>query len=348
MPLSTEKMLTGLQKDSFDYFRREHNPANGLVSDRTGRNSPASIAVIGFSLTAHIVAVERGFMSRREALKRALATARFFDASAKEAAGDATGRRGFYYHFLDMASGRRVWECELSTIDTGLLLLGLLAAGEYFSGDNPGERELRERVGTIYRRAEWNWARDGALTLSHGYDPQKGFLKDRWEGYNEGLLLYLLGLGSPTHALPRKSYRAFTQTYRWKRIYGYDYLYAGPLFIHQFLHCWIDCRGLQDDFMRGKSSDYFENSRRATYIQSEYCRRNPRGLEGYSALNWGITACDGPGPATRKVQGSRRRFTATTRAAFPSGRTTAPSPRARRSPRCPSRPNWCCRPCAIS
>ena len=157
-------------------------------------------------------------------------------------------------------------------------------------------------------RVEWNWARNGALTLSHCYYRERGFSKDRWRGYDEGILLYILGLGSPTHALPAGSYGAWTRTYRWKSIYGYDYLYAGPLFIHQFLHSWIDFRGIQDDFMRGKASDYFENSRRATYVQSEYCRRNPHGFPGYSELNWGVTACDGPGPSARRIGGPKRRF----------------------------------------
>ncbi len=308
MKSSTEKMLHRLQKDSFDYFLHEYNSSNGLVRDRTDSKSPSSIAAVGFSLAANIVAVERGFMSRREALKRTLAAARFFDCSSHGTAADATGYRGFYYHFLDMASGRRTWKCELSTIDSGLLLLGLLVAGEYFSGDNAEERELRERVGSVYRRMEWNWAGNDALTLSHGYDPENGFLKHRWQGYSEGLLLYILGGGSPTHPLSSENYRAWTQTYRWKRIYGFDFLYAGPLFIHQFLHVWIDFRGLQDAFMRGKAIDYFENSRRATYVQSEYCRRNPRGFQGYSELNWGITACDGPGPCVRKIKGSKLRF----------------------------------------
>jgi hypothetical protein len=307
MARSVEKMLHGLQKDSFEYFSREHNPSNGLVRDNTDKTSPASIAVVGFSIAAYVVAVERGFMNRREALRRTLAAVKFFDPCSQRKSSEPPGH-GFYYHFLDMESGQRAWNCEISTIDTGLLLLGMLVAKEYFSSDNPQERELRDRVGTLYRRIDWNWARNGAQTLTHGYDPKKGFLRNRWRGYNEGLLLYILGLGSPTHGLSRESYASWTETYQWKRVYGYDYLYAGPLFIHQFLHVWVDFSGLQDDFMRGKGSDYFENSRRATYIQSEYCRRNPRGMKGYSELNWGITACDGPGPSVRNVGNSKHRF----------------------------------------
>ena len=308
MAQSHDKTLHRLQKESFAYFAREYNPATGLVRDKTKSTSPSSIAVTGFALAVYVVAVERGFMRRSEALKRTLAAVRFFDASSQGGDAGATGHRGFYYHFLDMKKGARVWKCELSTVDSGFLVLGMLVAAEYFSGANAEEREIRERVGEIYRRMEWDWACNGALTLSHGHTPERGFIKYRWQGYSEGLPMYLLALGSPTHPLSHDSYRAWTRTYRWKRVYGYEYLYAGPLFIHQFMHAWIDFRGLQDDFMRAKSSDYFENSRRATYVQQEYCRRNPRGFECHSDLSWGITASDGPGPFVRRVKGRRINF----------------------------------------
>jgi hypothetical protein len=308
MTQSHDKMLHRLQKESFGYFDRECNPSNGLMRDKTDRLAPSSIAVTGFSFAAYIVAVERGFMSRSEALKRTLAAVRFFATSPQDAQPDSTGYRGFYYHFLDMEKGTRASACELSTMDTGLLILGMLVAREYFSRDTARERELRERIGEIYRRVDWSWARNRALTLSHGHVPEKGFLKSRWRGYSEGLLLYILALGAPIHSLSRNSYRAWTRSYQWKRVYGYDYLYAGPLFIHQFMHAWIDFRGLQDDFMKDKSADYFENSRRATYIQQEYCRRNPLGFQCHSELSWGITACDGPGPCVRRVSGRTVRF----------------------------------------
>src|ERR1039457_386343 len=185
MAQSHDKMLHRLQKESFGYFAREYNPSNGLVRDKTEGLSPSSIAVTGFSLAAYIVAVERGFISRSEALRRTLTAVRFFAGSSHEAEADATGHRGFYYHFLDMEKGRRAWACELSTMDTGFLILGMLVAAEYFSGDNARERELRERVDELYYRVEWDWACNRAHTLSHGYSPEKGFLKYRWRGYNE-------------------------------------------------------------------------------------------------------------------------------------------------------------------
>jgi hypothetical protein len=308
MAQSIEKDLDEIQSESFKFFVQEYNPAKGLIRDKSGDKAPASIAAIGFALATYVVAVERGFMKRAEALKRCLATVRFFGESDQSPQGDATGYKGFYYHFLDFESGRRTWDCELSTIDTGLLLLGMLVAAEYFSGDNARERELRERVQHINARVEWKWACNHAPTLTHGYRPGRGFLRYHWQGYSEGLLLYILGLGAPEHSLKPASYNAWTETYNWKRIYDFEYLYAGPLFIHQFLHLWIDFRGLPDEYMKSKAMDYFENRRRATYVQREYCIQNPRGFCDYSGDSWGITASDGPGPATRTFNGRKQHF----------------------------------------
>ncbi|ESX71645.1 hypothetical protein X759_21540 [Mesorhizobium sp. LSHC420B00] len=183
---------------------------------------------------------------------------------------------------------------------------GALAAGQYF--DAEAEAEIRTLAEALYHRADWCWAQDGGETVTHGWTPEQGFLKYRWEGYDEALLLYVLGLGSPTHPLPESSYRAWTTTFRWEHCYGYDYLYAGPLFIHQLSHAWIDFRGVQDAFMRSKGSDYFENSRRATFVHQRYAVDNPRGFEGYGEHCWGITASEGPGPSTLKLNGIERRF----------------------------------------
>jgi len=144
--------------------------------------------------------------------------------------------------------------------------------------------------------------------VSHGWKPETGFLRYRWQGYNEALILYVLGLGSPTHPLPAKSYRSWTSTYRWKRLYGYEFVYGAALFMHQLPQVWIDFRGIQDGFMRRHASDYFENSRRATYVNQHYAMRNPRGFRDYGEHVWGITASNGPGPATRRVKGVTRRF----------------------------------------
>jgi len=278
----TEAELEILQHDSFRYFLHETNPENGLVIDKTAENWPASIAATGFALATYPVAVERGFMTRSEAVERTLTTLRFFWKSAQNSESDATGYQGFYYHFLDMRTGRRAWKSELSTIDSAFLLAGALTAGIYFDADTADEHEIRTLADLLYSRTDWQWAQNQGAILTHGWKPENGFLKYRWEGYDEALLLYILGMGSPTHPLPKDCYTAWTSTYRWENFYGYDYLYAGPLFTHQLSHIWIDFRGIQDEFMRKKGIDYFENSRRATYVQQRYAMDNPFKYTGYS------------------------------------------------------------------
>ena len=276
--------------------------------DKTAPDWPASIAATGLALAAYPVAVERGFITRAAAVERTLTTLRFFWNSPQGPEPDATGYHGFYYHFLDMQTGRRAWQCELSTVDSAILLAGVLTAGAYFDADTTEEKEIRALADALYRRADWPWAQNGGATVTHGWKPESGFLQYRWEGYDEALLLYILGLGSPTHPLPAESYAAWASTYEWKSSYGYDYLYAGPLFTHQISHVWIDFRGIQDAFMRDKGIDYFENSRRATCVQQQYAIDNPLKFAGYGEDCWGITASDGPGPDTIKVNGIERQF----------------------------------------
>ena len=300
--------LEALQRDTFDYFIHEANPANGLIIDKTTANWPASIAATGLALAAYPVGVERGFWTRSVALERTLTTLRFFWNSPQGPEPDATGHKGFYYHFLDMQTGRRAWDCELSTVDSAFLLAGALTTSAYFDADTVEEREIRGLADALYRRADWAWAQNGEATVTHGWRPESGFIDYRWQGYDEALLLYVLGLASPTHPLPQDSYDAWLSTYRWEQCYGYDYLYAGSLFTHQLSHVWIDFRGIQDAFMREKGIDYFENSRRATYVQQRYAIENPRKFSGYGEHCWGITASEGPGPQTLKLQGVERVF----------------------------------------
>lgn len=304
----SEEMLNILQRQTFEYFRYEDSPANGLVADKTGKDSPASIAAIGLALAAYPTAVERNFMSRQAAAELTLVTLRFFWDSTQGSQKDASGYKGFYYHFLDMKSGKRAWNCELSTIDTTFLVAGMLTAQAYFDIDNECEREIRDLADSLYRRVDWNWARNGGATVTHGWKPESGFLKYRWEGYDEALLLYVLGLGSPTHSLPDESYPAWLSTYQWKTIYDLEFLYAGPLFVHQLSHVWIDFRGIQDPFMLEKGIDYFENSRRAAHVQQQYAIKNPLEFEGYGENCWGFTASDGPGWITRRLKGIERPF----------------------------------------
>jgi hypothetical protein len=300
--------LATLQRHTFGYFVHEVNPANGLVRDNTRYGSPSSIAAVGLALACYPVAAERGYLTREEAAARALTTLRFFAESAQGPGPDATGHRGFFYHFLDLRTGRRAHGCELSTMDTAILLAGALTAAAYFDRDVPLETQIRRFANSLYRAAEWDWVLDGGLAVRHGWTPEGGFLPYRWQGFSEAIVLYALGLGSPTHPLPEETYAAWTATYEWKKHFDIEYLFGGPLFMHQLSHLWIDFRGIRDLFMREKGIDYFENSRRATFVQQRYAERNPRGFQGYSREVWGITASDGPGPAVRRIGGRVRRF----------------------------------------
>jgi hypothetical protein len=304
----TDEQLNALQWTTLEYYIREVNFRNGLIADKTQPGSPCSIAAVGMALAAYPVIVERGHLPRELMAERALRKLRFFHDSPQGPQRDATGHEGFYYHFLDMETGRRVWDCELSTVDSAFLLAGALAVATYFDRDTEFEQEVRTVADALYRRADWRWALDGGATLTHGWRPETGFLPYRWEGYDEALLLYALALGSPTYPLPPESYAAWASTYEWKRVYDHEYLYSGPLFTHQLSHLWVDFRGLQDDFLRDHGIDYFENSRRATLVHQEYAIRNPLEFEGYGEHCWGITASDGPGWVKRKVKGVERQF----------------------------------------
>jgi hypothetical protein len=306
----SDELLRLLQKHSFDYFVHEVNPRNGLVLDKTADNWPCSIAAVGMALTAYPVGVERKFMARAAAVERTLLTLRFFAASEQSQSETATGYRGFYYHFLDMESGKRAWRSELSSVDTAIFIAGAIVAAQYFDRDTAEETEIRALAKELYERIEWDWMLQDGETLCHGWRPERdaGFLAYRWEGYDEALVLYLLALGSPTHAIPPRCYDAWCRTYEWKEIYGIGHLYAGPLFIHQLSHIWIDFRGIRDAYMRGRDCDYFENSRRATIVQQQYGIRNPLGFPHVNELCWGVSASDGPGPARKKIAGVERRF----------------------------------------
>lgn len=306
--LTDEAMLDLLQRAAFDYFVQNMNPRNGLVADTSRDNSPVSIAVVGFALSAWPVAVERGWMERADAVRRSLAALRFFRDSDQSGSPTATGFKGFYYHFLDIHTGARVWQSELSMIDTALLIAGVLTASMYFTDDTPAEAELRELADFLYRRIDWRWAQDDGNTIKQGWKPESGFLHYGWEGYSEAIVLYVLALGSPTHSIQGDCYTAWTATYQWENLYGHDCLYAGPLFVHQFSHAWIDLRGIRDSFMREKDFDYFENSRNAVFIQRRYAQLNPHEFSGYDENGWGLSAGDGPTDEQPDVFYERRRL----------------------------------------
>lgn len=309
-----EQMLDQLQRSAFNYFQKQTNDLTGLVADTSRADSPASIAVVGFALSACPVAVERGWMTRDDAVQRCLTTLRFFSGSDQSGHADSTGFHGFYFHFLDSQTGLRAWQSELSSIDTALLIVGMLTAAAYFRRATPDESELRQLANALYDRVDWQWAQqkddvsDSGDAVALGWKPECGFLNYGWQGYNEALVLYALGMGSRTHPLTAASFEAWTVTYQWENLYGIDLLVAGPMFVHQFSHAWIDFRGLRDRFMREKNCDYFENSRRAVQVQRQYAIRNPHGFAGYGQDCWGLSAGDGPSVEPRRIAGYRQTF----------------------------------------
>jgi hypothetical protein len=304
--LSDEALTARLQRAAFSYLIDYTNAETGLVADTSRPGSPCSIAVVGFALSCYPIAVRNGWLSRAEAATRTLKVLRFFCQSTQMDTPDATGYKGFYYHFLDMQTGKRVWQCELSLIDTALLIAGVLVAGCYFDGG--GESEIRELADALYRRVDWRWAQDGTPGISQGWKPECGFLHYGWEGYNEAVLVYVLGLGSPTFPLTPAGYVTWELTYQWENMLGRDVLHSGPLFTHLFSHAWIDFRGIRDAFMREKASDYFENTKNAVAIHREYGERNPRGFRAYSRDFWGVTAGDGPVNEEMRENGRDLRF----------------------------------------
>ncbi|KAA9037748.1 hypothetical protein FW778_16795 [Ginsengibacter hankyongi] len=309
-PLGTDKeMLNDLQRETFDYFLNEVDPVTGLIKDKTQPGSPASIAAVGMGLSAYIVGVEKKFLSRKDATTRVLKILRFFYNSRQGTEADATGYKGFYYHFLTPGTGERTWKCELSTIDTALFIMGGLSAASYFKDGNKDETEIRELSSQLYSRVDWQWALNEGVTLSHGWTPEDGFLPYRWDtNYSEALLLYVLALGSPTYPIKADSYKKWTETFEVKKVYEFEYLYGGPLFIHQFSHMWIDFRGIHDDFNKKAGFDYFENSKSATHIHQRYAIENPNKFEHYGEYCWGLTASDGPGNKTIDIGGRKRIF----------------------------------------
>ncbi|MEO8936361.1 MAG: glucoamylase family protein [Burkholderiaceae bacterium] len=303
-----ERMLDMLQRAAFEYFVKQTHPRNGLVADTSRPGSPSSIAVVGFALSAYPVAVERGWIAREDAVQRTLLALRFFSSSDQGGGVASTGYHGFYFHFLDLESGRRAWQSELSSIDTALLIVGMLTAAAYFCAATPAEAELRQLATALYERVDWHWAQHVEDAVALGWKPECGFLNYGWQGYNEAIVLYALGLGSNTHPLTTASFEAWTVTYQWENLYGIDFLYAGPLFVHAFSHAWIDFRGIRDRFMREKNCDYFENSSRAAQVQRQYAIRNPHGFNGYGQDRWGLSAGDGPSLAPQMVAGRRQSF----------------------------------------
>ena len=301
-PQPVDPVIADLEERTFRFFWETANPANGLIPDHYPTPTFASIAAVGFALTAYPIGVERGYVSRAAASERVLATLRFF---ARE-----PNQHGFFLHFIDMKSGARANDSEVSTVDTALLLGGVLFCQSYFDSGDPEELEIRKLADEIYRRVDWTWAQPRPPAIALAWTPEKGFSHFDWEGYDEAMIVYLLALGSPTHPVGERAWARWTRTYGryWGTVYGETYLAFAPLFGHQFSHVWVDFRGIRDAYMREHDLDYFENSRRATYAQRRYAIENPQHWEAYGENVWGLTACDGPGPARQRYRGENRRF----------------------------------------
>lgn len=273
--------MDDIQRSSFRFFQEQTHPETGMVADRAradGVNRPelSSIAATGFGLTSLCIAAERGWVSKTSAQADTLKALRFIRYRMPHV-------RGFYYHFVHNATGERAGRNEVSSIDTALMLAGVLTARQYFE-----HSEIRDLADAIYQRVDWPWMLNGQKTLSMGWKPETGFIRHHWAHYNESMLLYLMAMGSPTHPIPVDSWKAWERTE--VRMYGgTTFIHCAPLFTHQFSHAWIDFRRKRDDV-----ADYFRNSKLATLAQRQFCADQNSRFSEWSDELWGLTAADTP------------------------------------------------------
>ncbi|MBN8924818.1 MAG: Tat pathway signal protein [Rhodanobacter sp. 68-29] len=300
-----------LERRTFDWFWESAEPYTGLVPDSWPNHTFSSVAAIGFGLTAYGIGAERGYITREQAAERTLTTLRFLAAAPQNGSeDDAAGYRGFFYHFLDMQTGRREarW-VELSSVDTTLLMNGVLFAQSYYDRATPQEREIRQLADRLYRAVDWPWMQARKPLISMGWTPGGQFIATDWKGYDEGKMVYLLALGSPTHPVGDDAWAAWCSTYpkQWGTFQGHTFLNFAPMFGHQYTEAWVDFRGIRDAWSRAHGLDYAENGRLAAYAQRAYAIANPGQWTGYGADVWGLTASDGPGDLTvTSPQGVRR------------------------------------------
>ena len=306
---SQRAFLDTLERRTFRWFWEVSDSATGLTPDRWPTRSFASVSATGFALTAYPIGAERGWVSRAQARQRVLATLRFFwNARQDTARSGCTGYRGFFYHFLDPATGTRFERVELSTIDTALLLAGALFCQSYFDRTDPAEAGIRALAESLYARADWQWAVVRPPMIVHGWDPETGFLAYDWRGYNESMLVPVLAMASPSHPVGHEVWSYWLSACRWGAFEGQEHVGFPPLFGHQYSHVWLDLRGIRDSLMRAHGIDWFENARRATLAQRAYALENPRGFRGYGPRLWGLSACDGPLDGEVTLGGRPRAF----------------------------------------
>jgi len=294
-----EPLLDELERLAFCYFWEQASPETGLVKDRSNARTNdngvvASVAATGFGLTALCIGEHRGFITSSAARGRILATLRFLWRKLPT-------HRGFFFHFANINTGERVWESEVSSVDTAILLCGILTCREHFP-----HSEISQLAWDIFNRVDWTWLSEDTPLLPHGWAPEIGFLPYRWSGYSELMMIYLLGLGSFAHPLHEETWTA------WKRTtFEYDGLrYIGsfaPLFVHQYSQSWFDFRGKRDRY-----ADYFQNSILATEVHRRFCLELGKQFADYSDDLWGITASDsekgyvvwGGPPSTGPIDGT--------------------------------------------
>ncbi len=298
-----------LKKRTFDFFWNAID-TNYQTLDRFPTKTFSSIAATGFGLSSYIVGIENKYISRSEGAKRVYQTLKIlWDLPQGQEPTNVSGYKGFFYHFLTLDKAHRFKQVELSSIDTGLLMAGILSCMSYFDNENdPTEKEIRQLADNLYRRVDWQWMMKPNGVMSMGWHPEKGFIESQWSGYNEAMVLLIMAMGSPTYPIDARSWSKWCATYPVDTFYGFKNVQFDPLFGHQYSHVWIDFRGIQDSFMRVQNDDYFSNSQKATLSNRAYCIQNPMKWEGYHHDQWGLTACDGPINKTVSIGDKERQF----------------------------------------
>ena len=269
--------LKKIQKDSFQYFLIHTDSETGLTKDSSRSGSPASIAATGFAIASFAIASQNGWLSYREAYQR-------LDRTFSTLEHKAAQENGFFYHFLDPKTGRRIWASEVSSIDTALLIASVLLAAVYFKGT-----DLEVRAKRLYDRVDWNWMLNGGHLFCHGWKPKQGFLPYYWDMYSEHLILQALASGSGTHPVPTEVWKSWKREVDLFNEHKIVYSYTGSLFTYQYSQAFIDFKNLNDEGI-----DYFSNSKEASLANKEFCTLNEEQHRSYEHGVWGLSACLGP------------------------------------------------------
>ena len=299
-----------LKVRTFNYFWNTALPSNYQIPDRYPTLTFSSIAATGFGLTSYIAGIENKYITRDQGAERVLSTLKvLWQLPQGNQIENVSGYKGFFYHFLTLDKASRFKQVELSSIDTGLLMAGILACMSYFDlQDSQTETEIRTLADSLFKRVEWDWMMKANGAMSMGWHPEKGFIDSEWVGYNEAMILIIMAMGSPTHPIGDGAWSKWCSTYVNDTFYQQKNVQFDPLFGHQYSHIWLDFRGIRDSFMRAHNDDYFANSLKATLANRAYCIANPSNWVGYSENQWGLTACDGPIHKKINVNGTERQF----------------------------------------